>query len=42
MVRHFKLRNVDGSKKVIDTDYTSLFSRPLEPAVIEWERREKA
>jgi sterol 14alpha-demethylase len=42
MVRHFKLRNVDGSKKVIDTDYTSLFSRPLEPAVIAWEKREKA
>jgi sterol 14-demethylase len=42
MVRHFKLRNVDGSKKVIDTDYASLFSRPLEPAVIAWEKREKA
>ena len=42
MVRLFKFRNVDGSKDVVGTDYTSLFSRPLAPAVIEWERREKA
>jgi sterol 14-demethylase len=42
MVRHFKLMNVDSSKKVVETDYTSLFSRPLEPAVIAWERRETA
>lgn len=42
MVRMFKLRNVDGSKDIVATDYSSLFSRPLAPAVIEWERREKA
>lgn len=42
MVRHFKFRNIDGEEGVIGTDYTSLFSRPLEPAVIEWEKREKA
>ena len=42
MVRLFKFRNVDGSKDVVDTDYTSLFSRPLAPAVSEWERREMA
>lgn len=42
MVRHFKLRNVDGSDKVIDTDYQSLFTRPLAPAVVEWEKREKS
>jgi len=42
MVRLFKFRNPDGSKDVIGTDYTSLFTRPLAPAVIEWERREKA
>jgi sterol 14-demethylase len=42
MVRLFKFRNVDGSKDVVGTDYASLFSRPLAPAVIEWERREKA
>ncbi|KAI1341525.1 cytochrome P450 [Xylariaceae sp. FL0016] len=39
IVREFKLRNVDGSDKVIDTDYQSLFSRPLEPANVHWERR---
>jgi sterol 14-demethylase len=42
MVREFKFRNVDGSKDVVGTDYASLFTRPLAPAVIEWERREKA
>jgi sterol 14alpha-demethylase len=42
MVRLFKLKNVDGSKNVVGTDYSSLFSRPLRPAVIAWERREKA
>jgi sterol 14-demethylase len=42
MVRLFKLRNIDGSKDVVPTDYTSLFSRPTAPAVIEWEKREKA
>jgi sterol 14-demethylase len=40
-VRLFKFRNVDGSNKVIGTDYASLFSRPLEPANIYWERRDK-
>ncbi|KAK3382457.1 eburicol 14a-demethylase [Lasiosphaeria ovina] len=37
--RQFRFCNVDGSDKVIGTDYTSLFSRPLEPAMIHWERR---
>ncbi len=32
VVREFKFRNVDGSSNVIGTDYSSLFSRPLEPA----------
>ena len=40
MVRYFKLKNIDGSSKVVETDYTSLFSRPIAPAVIEWEKRE--
>lgn len=39
VVREFKFRNIDGSDKVIGTDYASLFSRPLEPANICWERR---
>lgn len=43
MVRIFKLRNVDGSVgKTVGTDYASLFSRPLEPAPVYWEKREKA
>jgi len=42
VVRNFKFRNVDGSDKVIGTDYASLFSRPLEPANIYWERRDTA
>jgi sterol 14-demethylase len=41
MVREFKLRNVGGGKEIVETDYASLFSRPIAPAVIEWERREK-
>ncbi|KAI5358549.1 putative cytochrome P450 [Septoria linicola] len=41
VLRDFKLYNVDGSEKVVGTDYSSLFSRPLSPAVIKWERREK-
>ncbi|SLM33450.1 14-alpha sterol demethylase cyp51b [Lasallia pustulata] len=42
MVRAFKVRNLDGVKGVVGTDYSSLFSRPLAPAVIEWEWRGKA
>jgi sterol 14-demethylase len=41
-VRMFKLKNVDGQKGVIGTDYASLFTRPLAPAKIQWEKREKA
>ncbi|KAF2199811.1 cytochrome P450 14a-demethylase [Delitschia confertaspora ATCC 74209] len=40
-VREFKIRNVDGSDRIVGTDYSSLFSRPLNPAVVEWERRNK-
>ncbi|KAL7628693.1 Lanosterol 14-alpha-demethylase [Parahypoxylon ruwenzoriense] len=40
IVRMFKFRNVDGSDKVIATDYASLFSRPIEPANIHWEKRD--
>lgn len=42
MVRMFKLRNVDGKKDIVATDYSSLFSRPLAPTIIEWEKRDKA
>ncbi|KAG5937802.1 lanosterol 14-alpha-demethylase [Claviceps pazoutovae] len=40
MIRLFKLSNVDGGSTIIGTDYASLFSRPLEPAKIRWERRD--
>ncbi|GKT42298.1 eburicol 14-alpha-demethylase [Colletotrichum spaethianum] len=39
VVRNFKFRNVDGSNNINGTDYASLFSRPLEPANIYWEKR---
>lgn len=40
VTRLFKFRNVDGSTgKTVGTDYASLFSRPLEPAPIYWEKR---
>lgn len=43
VVRMFRLRNVDGSTGVVPgTDYSSLFSKALEPAKIYWEVREKA
>lgn len=39
MVRNVRLYNVDGRKGVPGTDYSSLFSGPLKPTVIGWERR---
>lgn len=39
-VREFKFTNADGSRNIIGTDYASLFSRPLEPAKVRWERRD--
>lgn len=41
LVREFRFRNLDGVKGVVGTDYSSLFSRPLSPAVVIWERRER-
>ncbi|KAF6227360.1 hypothetical protein HO133_008804 [Letharia lupina] len=41
MVRAFRLKNLEGKEGVVGTDYSSLFSRPLNPAVVQWERREK-
>ena len=40
IVRLFKLSNVDGGRDLVGTDYASLFSRPLVPAKIRWERRD--
>jgi len=42
LIRDFKFVTPDGSDKIVETDYSSLFSRPLSPAVVKWERREKA
>lgn len=40
MVRLLKVQNPPGKKGVlVDTDYSSLFSRPISPAVVRWERR---
>jgi sterol 14-demethylase len=39
IVRLFKFSNVDGGNSIAPTDYTSLFSRPEQPAKIRWERR---
>ncbi|KAL1304989.1 hypothetical protein AAFC00_003893 [Neodothiora populina] len=42
MVRTFKFRNLEGVEGVVGTDYSSLFSRPLSPAVVQYERRAAA
>ena len=39
MVRYFRFRNLGGRDGVPATDYSTMFSRPLEPAQICWERR---
>lgn len=39
LVRNLKLSTIDGKSWVPPTDYTSLFSRPSQPADIRWERR---
>lgn len=38
-VRLVRLTNLEGRTGVVDTDYSSLFSRPLAPAVVRYERR---
>ena len=38
MVRLVRFKQIKGIK-LVDTDYSSLFSRPLAPAVVEFERR---
>ena len=39
--RTFKLRTLDGKGGIVGTDYSSLFSRPLAPAVVKWEWRQQ-
>ena len=40
VVRYLRFKNLNGSTDIVGTDYSSLFSRPLQPAEIHWERRE--
>ncbi|KAF2714261.1 cytochrome P450 51A [Pleomassaria siparia CBS 279.74] len=40
MVRHLKLSTLDGKEWVPKTDYTSLFSRPVQSSQIRWEKRD--
>ncbi|KAF2275756.1 putative cytochrome P450 [Westerdykella ornata] len=40
MVRHLRFSNLEGKTGVPRTDYSSLFSGPMKPARIRWERRE--
>lgn len=39
MVRHMRFSNLEGKTGVPDTDYSSLFSGPIKPSRIRWERR---
>ncbi|KAK5711591.1 Lanosterol 14-alpha-demethylase [Elasticomyces elasticus] len=41
VIRDFRFESTDGSDRVVGTDYSSLFSQPLRPAVVRWTRREK-
>lgn len=40
MTRLLKTKNLPGKEGVVNTDYSSLFSRPLAPAEVLYERRE--
>ncbi|KAI9839661.1 MAG: Sterol 14-alpha demethylase [Sarea resinae] len=40
LVRQMKFKNLEGRSGVVDTDYSSLFSQPMRPAIIQWEKRE--
>lgn len=39
LVRGLRFKNPEGQTGVVKTDYTSLFSQPMRPAKIRWERR---
>ena len=40
MVRHLRFSNLPGKTGVPDTDYSSLFSGPVKPCRVRWEKRE--
>jgi len=39
-VRYVKLANPEGRRGVVDTDFSSLFSRPMAPATVRYTRRD--
>ncbi|KAJ5089861.1 hypothetical protein N7532_008545 [Penicillium argentinense] len=39
LVRNFRFFNPEDREGVPETDYSSLFSRPMKPATVRWERR---
>lgn len=39
LVREFRFSNPEGREGVPETDYSSLFSRPMHPATVQWVRR---
>jgi sterol 14-demethylase len=39
MTRLIKVRTVNGKQGIVDTDYSSLFSRPMGPALVKYEKR---
>ena len=41
MVRELRFVSPEGQTDVVKTDYSSLFSRPVSPAIVRWERRKQ-
>ncbi|QIW96636.1 hypothetical protein AMS68_002154 [Peltaster fructicola] len=41
LMRDFRFYNMPGKEGVVETDYSSLFSRPMAPAIVRWERVSK-
>ena len=39
IVRLIRVSSADPKSRLVDTDYSSLFSRPVAPAIVKWERR---
>lgn len=39
LIRIFKFSTMDGTAWIPPTDYTSLFSRPVQPSIVRWQRR---
>ena len=39
LVRGLRFKNINGSPDIVQTDYSSLFSQPMRPAKVQWERR---